>query len=118
MSAKCSDRQTEDTKIKEYLQRSDTAVIFAEPVETVETKFIDNNENEKDGQSVRAEDNDKNVVNTNENGIPESRSSNQSKSDFCFDGLQEVSKRSQLLFCCLYSGKRQKRDSYLTMNRT
>ena len=90
-SDKCSDRQTEDKKIKEYLQRSDTAVIFAEPVELVQTKteFIENNNNEKDGQKdgqsvkIKVEDNDKNVVNTNENRIPESHSSNQSKSDFC-----------------------------------
>ena len=83
-SSKCSDRQTEDNKIKEYLQRSDTAVIFAEPVEMVETKteFIENNDNEKDKQLVRdtVEDNDKNFANTNENRISESRSSNQSKS--------------------------------------
>lgn len=87
-SIKCLDRQTEDNKIKEYLQRSDTAVIFAEPVEVVQTKveLTQNKDNEKDEQMVRdrVEDNDRNFANSNENRVLESGSSNQSKSHFCF----------------------------------
>ena len=84
-AVQCLDIQTEDNKIKEYLQRSDTAVIFAEPVQTKPelSPKSQTARQTKLGQSISAsKDNEKNSTTANESEIPDNGSSNQSKSDF------------------------------------
>ncbi len=87
-SVNCSDEQiedNEDNKIKEYLQRSDTAVIFAEPVEKEEQIKNENNKNENSGQSVNTVDeNHKNGLKTDKKRMPENGSPNQSMSHYLF----------------------------------
>jgi hypothetical protein len=95
-SVNCSDEQiedNEDNKIKEYLQRSDTAVIFAEPVEKEEQIKNENNKNknktnfnESSGQSVinTVDENHKNGLKTDKKRMPENGSPNQSMSHYLF----------------------------------
>lgn len=77
----------EDDKIKEYLQRSDTAVIFPEPVtnELAKSKFEKSNCDLKDSQSLANSndnnDDDDNGLKTDRNRMPENASSNNGKSD-------------------------------------
>ena len=88
-----SREQTEDNKIQEYLQRSDTAVIFAEPVDKVDTKSESNKNgfNERSGQSVtdsiKGKQKNQNVSKSDENNC----SSNKSKFSLVFIHLNCVS---------------------------
>lgn len=105
-SANCLDEQIEDNKIKEYLQRSDTAVIFAEPVDKEEKQQLKTDSKQKSGQSVinpEKEKDHKNGLKTDKNRMTENGSPNQSMSDFCFDAFLFDWAWKRLLWTCSYT---------------